>query len=127
FSKRIRVHPSTVRGWIKKQALKVVILPSRRSVKRQQCRIKQQTWFQLIGSTNPSEELFTPQQAARFLHVGTPQIRRWLNSGGMDAILLPQTGQRRHYRIKRSTLENLGHAVGECKGGRSEEGNDIYA
>ena len=53
------------------------------------------------------EDLFTVREVARRLRVDDTTVRRWINSGALEAITLPHMGKRQAYRIKKSTLDVL--------------------
>jgi excisionase family DNA binding protein len=53
------------------------------------------------------EDLFTVREVARRLRVDDTTVRRWINSGALEAITLPHMGKRQAYRIKKSTLDAL--------------------
>ena len=53
------------------------------------------------------EDLFTVSEVARRLRVDDTTVRRWINSGALEAITLPHMGKRQAYRIKKSTLDTL--------------------
>lgn len=52
-------------------------------------------------------DLLTISEVARLLRVDDTTVRRWIQSGALDAVLLPGRGQRKTHRIKSTTLENL--------------------
>jgi excisionase family DNA binding protein len=49
------------------------------------------------------EEYYSVQQIAARLHVGTPAVRRWINSGRLRATM--PGGQRIGFRVRASDLE----------------------
>ncbi len=53
------------------------------------------------------EELFTVKEVARRLRVDETTVRRWIQSGILDAVILPHAGTRQAYRIRQSTLDTL--------------------
>lgn len=53
------------------------------------------------------DTLLTVREVAAHLRVDTATIRRWVAEGLLEAVLLPNTGKRRVYRIKKSTLEHV--------------------
>jgi excisionase family DNA binding protein len=53
------------------------------------------------------EPLFTVHEVATRLRVDDTTIRRWIQSGALEAIILPHRGKRHAYRIKQSTLETV--------------------
>ena len=54
-----------------------------------------------------TEELLTVGEVARRLRVDETTVRRWIKSGALEAITLPNRSKRQSYRIKQSTLEML--------------------
>jgi excisionase family DNA binding protein len=52
-------------------------------------------------------ELLTVREVARILRVDDTTVRRWVKDGALEAVILPHTGERQAYRIRKSTLDNL--------------------
>jgi excisionase family DNA binding protein len=51
-------------------------------------------------------DLLTTSEVAQILRVDISTIRRWINEGALDAVILP--GKARHrYRIRKSTIDTL--------------------
>ena len=57
--------------------------------------------------TSEEEKLLTVQDIARILRVDDVTIRRWIEAGTLEAILLPRPGKRKTYRIRQSSLDKL--------------------
>ncbi len=53
------------------------------------------------------EHLLTIHEVATRLRVDDTTVRRWINSGSLEAVALPHTGKRQGYRIKESTLATV--------------------
>lgn len=53
------------------------------------------------------EELLTIGEVAEILRVDEATVRRWVKRGALEAIVLPHSGIRQVYRIRRSTLDEL--------------------
>lgn len=53
------------------------------------------------------EELLTVPEVAIRLRIGAPTVRRWINTGALEAITLPHKGKRCEYRIRKSVLDRL--------------------
>lgn len=53
------------------------------------------------------ETLFTVQEVASRLRVDDTTVRRWIQSGALEAVILPHRGKRQAYRIKQSTFDLL--------------------
>ena len=53
------------------------------------------------------EEVLTVREVAEQLRVDDTTVRRWINSGALEAITLPHRGKRRAYRIRQSTMNTL--------------------
>ncbi len=63
---------------------------------------------------NVMSDLLTVSEVARILRVDETTVRRRIKDGVLDAVLLPKSGVRQGYRIKRETLERLlGNQEGE--------------
>ena len=54
-----------------------------------------------------TEELLTVHEVSQALRVDDTTCRRWIKSGILEAVALPHMGNRRAYRIRRSTLDAL--------------------
>lgn len=54
-----------------------------------------------------TEELLTVREVAQKLRVDDTTVRRWITSGVLDAVTLPHRGERKAYRIRRTTLDAL--------------------
>jgi excisionase family DNA binding protein len=52
-------------------------------------------------------ELLTVHEVARVLRVDDTTVRRWIKNGALEAVVLPHSGPRTGYRIKRETLERV--------------------
>ena len=60
----------------------------------------------MIGTKPQQDDLLTIAEVAKHLRVDATTVRRWINSGALEAVVLP--GRQRHfYRIKRSTMDRL--------------------
>lgn len=55
------------------------------------------------------EELLTIRTVANRLQVDASTVRRWITLGKIDAIALPQVGERTVYRVKKSALDRILH------------------
>jgi len=55
-----------------------------------------------------SQDLWTVAEVAAKLRVDETTVRRWVKQGVLDAVSLPSAGARQVYRIRRSSLEQLG-------------------
>lgn len=53
------------------------------------------------------EDLLTVAEVAKRLRVDGTTVRRWINNGVLDAVVLPHAGNRRAFRVKKSTLDGL--------------------
>jgi excisionase family DNA binding protein len=53
------------------------------------------------------DELLTVREVAERLRVDDTTVRRWIKSGALEAITLPHKGDRRAYRVRKSTLDAL--------------------
>jgi excisionase family DNA binding protein len=53
------------------------------------------------------EHLLTIAEVARRLRVDGTTVRRWINTGTLEAVSLPHVNKRTSYRIKSSTLAGL--------------------
>jgi excisionase family DNA binding protein len=52
-------------------------------------------------------DLLTVGEVAQILRVDTTTVRRWVNQGALEAVVLPHMNKRQAYRIKRSTLNKV--------------------
>ncbi len=52
-------------------------------------------------------DLLTVSEVAKILRVDTTTVRRWVKQGAIEGVVLPHTGVRQGYRIKRGTLKNV--------------------
>lgn len=52
-------------------------------------------------------ELMTVSEVARIFRVDDTTIRRWINQGALEAVILPHVNERQAYRIRRETVEKL--------------------
>ena len=59
----------------------------------------------LSGDFNP-DELFSAREVAEFLHVDETTVRRYLRNGAMKAVLLPSSGKRQTYMIRKVDVYN---------------------
>lgn len=57
--------------------------------------------------TSQHKEFLTVAEVARHLRVEKTTVRRWIQSGVLEAVTLPQAGKRRTYRVRTSTLDAL--------------------
>lgn len=53
------------------------------------------------------DRLLTITEVARHLRVDGTTVRRWINTGVLEAVTLPHMNKRQSYRIKESTLAKL--------------------
>lgn len=60
-----------------------------------------------MTTTMKPEQLLTVSEVAKKLRVGDCAVRRWINQGTLEAVILPNNGHRRGYRIKTSVLDTL--------------------
>lgn len=54
-----------------------------------------------------SEKLLTVKEVAKGLKVDETTVRRWIEYGVLDAVILPHVGTRKVYRIKESVYESI--------------------
>ena len=54
-----------------------------------------------------NEELLTIRAVAERLRVDTSTVRRWILGGKLEAIELPQIGNRSTYRVPQSALNRI--------------------
>jgi len=57
--------------------------------------------------TQPLGELLTVEEVARRWRVDDTTVRRWIKAGVLKAVELPHMGDRKAYRIKRKTFEEI--------------------
>ncbi|HEY3994030.1 MAG TPA: helix-turn-helix domain-containing protein [Ktedonobacteraceae bacterium] len=53
------------------------------------------------------DHLLTIAEVAKLLRVDGTTVRRWINTGTLEAVTLPHTNKRHSYRVKQSTLAEL--------------------
>jgi len=53
------------------------------------------------------DDLLTVQEVARRYRVDDSTVRRWINSGALEAITLPGRGKRQVHRVKKSALRKF--------------------
>jgi excisionase family DNA binding protein len=58
-----------------------------------------------LANTYNNPELLTVDEVASILRVDSTTVRRWLNNGALEAVILPHINKRQAYRIKRESLE----------------------
>ena len=56
---------------------------------------------------NEQDQLMTVHEVAQTLRVDDTTVRRWVKSGAIEAIALPHVGNRKAYRVRKSTLDAL--------------------
>ena len=61
--------------------------------------------FQIEAGTQ--DELLTVEEVATQLRVDPTTVRRWINNGILEAVVLPHQNTRRGYRIRQSTITSL--------------------
>lgn len=54
-----------------------------------------------------NDTLLTVLEVAKILRVDSTTVRRWIQDGVLEAVLLPVRGARQAYRIKKGTLDTL--------------------
>ena len=59
------------------------------------------------GTTPDLEDLLTIREVAIRLRVDATTVRRWIAQGLLEVVILPHTGKRRVYRVKKATLDGL--------------------
>jgi excisionase family DNA binding protein len=62
------------------------------------------------------DELLTVSEVADLLRVDDTTVRRWVKQGALEAVVLPHTGERQAYRIRKRTINRLLHAEPEKVG-----------
>lgn len=58
-------------------------------------------------STVKEDRLLTIGEVAKQLRVDSTTVRRWINNGVMEAVILPHANPRKSYRVRASVLETL--------------------
>ncbi len=53
------------------------------------------------------DDLLTVQEIARRYRVDDSTVRRWINSGVLEAVTLPGRGKRQVFRVKKSSLRKF--------------------
>ncbi len=53
------------------------------------------------------DELLTVQEVADIFRVDNTTVRRWINNGALEAIILPHMNERLGYRIRRSVIDAI--------------------
>jgi len=53
------------------------------------------------------DELLTVQEVADIFRVDDTTVRRWINNGALEAIILPHMNERQAYRIRRSVIDAI--------------------
>jgi excisionase family DNA binding protein len=53
------------------------------------------------------ERLLTVAQVAKILAVDKTTVGRWIRNGDIEAVELPGSRTKKHYRIKRSTVDAI--------------------
>ncbi len=53
------------------------------------------------------DDLLTVQEIARRYSVDDATVRRWINSGALEAVTLPGRGKRQVHRVKKSALRKF--------------------
>ena len=69
--------------------------------------VPQHSTIQHDWSNRMEEELLTVREVARALRVDDTTVRRWIKLGALEAVILPHSGNRQAYRVKKSTLATL--------------------
>lgn len=52
-------------------------------------------------------DLLTVDEVARILRCDPTTVRRWIQQGTLEAVILPHVNERQAYRIKRAVLDKL--------------------
>ncbi|MBO0779884.1 MAG: helix-turn-helix domain-containing protein [Ktedonobacteraceae bacterium] len=52
-------------------------------------------------------ELLTAEEVAQKLRVDATTVRRWVKTGALTAVTLPNLGKRQAYRFRKDDLERL--------------------
>lgn len=63
--------------------------------------------------SSEDDPVWTVKEVSQYLCVHPNTVRRWIELGILEAILLPQTGKKCIYRVKLSTLDHLFSSFGE--------------
>ena len=53
------------------------------------------------------DNLLTVHEVATRLRVDDTTVRRWIDNGLLDAVILPHSGKRQSYRIRQSDLNTM--------------------
>ena len=61
----------------------------------------------MVPADMQEDRLLTITEVARHLRVDGTTVRRWINTGVLEAVTLPHMNKRQSYRIKESTLAKL--------------------
>jgi len=61
----------------------------------------------VVMSRPDDDDLLTVQEIARRYRVDDSTVRRWINSGALEAITLPGRGKRQVFRVKKSSLRKF--------------------
>jgi excisionase family DNA binding protein len=61
----------------------------------------------MVPVETKEDRLLTITEVARHLRVDGTTVRRWINTGVLEAVTLPHMNKRQSYRIKESTLAKL--------------------
>ena len=61
----------------------------------------------MVPAEMKEDRLLTITEVARHLRVDGTTVRRWINTGVLEAVTLPHMNKRQSYRIKESTLAKL--------------------
>ncbi len=69
------------------------------------------------------EELLTVREVAKRLRVDDTTVRRWIQSGVLEAIPLPHKGKRMQYRIRKSALDAI---LKPIQPGQQDTRNPLY-
>lgn len=63
-----------------------------------------------------NDELLMVREVAKQLRVDATTVRRWIKQGTLQAVILPHTGKRESYRVRKSTLESIVNGKTESAG-----------
>jgi excisionase family DNA binding protein len=61
----------------------------------------------MVPTENKEDHLLTIAEVAKRLRVDATTVRRWINSGTLEAVSLPHLNKRQSYRVKQSTISAL--------------------
>ena len=53
------------------------------------------------------EKLFTVKEVAKIFKVDETTVRRWCKEGELPAVLLPGSGGRKNFRIRKSVIDTI--------------------